>query len=435
MAQVHDALLARDPKAVVPLLKQEKQRYAGHNGIQTVSFFSAGRNSSGMGNALGLMQEHIRSRATELLKANPWMCGHVIDSKSLEYYKTPDDSHINSVVTMSTRMAQFNRETPYEKLNLEACKLAGIPSLNSDEGKRGIPPITKIVVIPTSDTEVALLFTMSHFVVDGHTYYKLFNMLCNTGPVESMIIDRPAQVNYDAIEQKLSGNELVKYGAGISFIKHIVWNNALVTQPCAGQIVCKYLDDNLVKAAKASASLTTAEATVPYVTTNDLFTSLYGRVTTVDFLMQTINYRNREPLLTDLHAGNYENVIGYDEAGYSSGAGVRKSLLTAPYGNIKRMPGYCEKTRMGFYTSWMFPLTYAIPGCDIELHLPVMNVDPGGCVAGALKVPCDVAISFRPTPGKVAVLILCARAGKEAYEEHKDNIFGAVVSESIFGEK
>jgi len=440
MAQVHLLGEQSAGKKTVPLLSQEKQRYAGHNGIQTVSFFSAGRNSGGMGSALGLMRDHVRARATELMKANPWMCGHIVGSKSLEYSLTVTDADIDSVLLFPDKLAEFNRETPYEALNLEVLKLAGIASANSKECKAGNAPIVKIVVIPTSEAEVALCFSMSHFIVDGHTYYKLFNMLCSTGPIESMIIDRPLQTEYNAIEQRLSGSELLQYGAGLSFIKHIVWNNALVKQPYSG-IMCQYLDDAAVKTAKENSPLSCGGAggngatTVPYVTTNDLVVSLMGRLTTVDFLMQTINYRNREPTLTDLHAGNYENVIGYDEAGYSSAAEVRQSLLAAPYGNIKRLPGFCEKVRMGIYTSWLFPTTFAVPGCDLELHLPIMNFDPAGSLSAPLNVPCDVAISFRPQTEKVAVIIFCARAGKAQYEEHKDNILGATVSESVFGGK
>ena len=69
----------------VPLLREEVERYATHQGIQTCTFYSAGHNAAGMGKTYGLVRSHVVKRVEEVLKANPWMAGTLLDTKTLCY--------------------------------------------------------------------------------------------------------------------------------------------------------------------------------------------------------------------------------------------------------------------------------------------------------------------------------------------------------------
>ena len=426
----------------VPFLTEEEGRYATHNGIQTITFFNANNNAAGMGNAPGLVFEHMRTKMKLILEANPWMCGHLEKANkhngnvnTLTYDEKLTDLHINSVLDLPPRVANFTRHTSYEELNDECIKF-GLS--NKDKMMKSGAPITKVVVMPTTDQEVAILFSMSHYCVDGHTYYKLLSMLSSTAPVVALNIKRIPQAEYTAMEQRLSGKPLLTYGApSAAYLKHIIWNNVLVKQPF-DEIICKYIDPDLVKQAKTAAThagIAAGEHDVTYVSTNDLIVSLLGQVTKVGFLMQTINYRGREPSLLDTHAGNYENVCAYDEPGYSSAVQVRKSLQNIPYGNTQggKMPHFCTVTRMTFYTSWLFPFDFNIEGCEHALHLPLMNLNPSGGLNDPLNAPFDVAISFHPQPGKIALLIFARRAGVNEWMQHPQNILGDTVCKHVFG--
>jgi hypothetical protein len=151
----------------------------------------------------------------------------------------------------------------------------------------------------------------------------------------------------------------------------------------------------------------------------------------VDFLMQTLNYRNRSPLLTDSHAGNYENVLGYDGNGYATAGGVRKSLLKAPYGNIAKMPDFCSIVRMAFYTSWIFkdtPLP-SFEGCNLELHLPIMQLQPDQ--TKALDSPLDVGITFRCNNHEIAFICFCGFGSPDGFDGEK-SVLGDSLSRNIF---
>lgn len=425
MAQVHS-----NEQIKVALLKEEESRYATHNGIQTVSFFSFNNADTN----LGLVAEHIRTKLRSILEANPWICGHLEKSNKRNNYKNTlnyspkvSDEHINSVLIIHPSMANFTRKTPYKEMNDECIKF-GLSNLKT-MFKLG-SPISKLVVIPTSDQEVAIIFSMSHYTVDGHTYYKILSMLGSGEPVVAMTIERIPQAIYSAMEEKLSGKDLINYGKpSLAYIKHIVWNNVMAKHPY-DEVMCKYIDPSLVADLKEKAVGDNVDVNVAFVSTNDLIVSLLGQVTQVEFLMQTINYRGRAgPSLRETHAGNYENVCVYDVQGYSSPANIRASLQRTPYGHMKRLPGFWQRTRMTFYTSWVFPFkSLEIDGCIQELHLPVLNLNP----TNALHSPFDVAVSFRPQPGKLALLVLCRQAGKAQYQMHAKNILGDSVCEEIF---
>ena len=411
----------------IKLLKQEVARYGTHAGIQTCSFYGSGHNSAGMGNTYGLVRNHVRTRVKEVLEANPWMAGHLKTVDTLSYSRVIGEHHANFILKEEARgYAPFTRDDCYTDINLAALKLAGLkPAAAMVKSGQAI---TQIVVIPTHDNEVAVLFSMSHAVVDGFTYYKILGML-GGAPIEAMDICRPNQVVYNEMEADQSGPEILAYGASATYIKHIVWNNVLKSKPY-NAILCKFVDADKVKAAKAQKE-SLGEAA--FVSTNDLLVSQVGRASQVDFMMQTLNYRNRVSLLHDGHAGNYENVCAYDCNGYACAGNVRQSLFKKPFGNIKNMPGFCSKTRMAFYTTWVFqslPLL-EVEGCELQLHIPIICFDPTGDTSKALVCPLDAAITFRSQPDKIAMIKFCCRANPDDYS-NEDSVLGASVSENIF---
>ena len=413
----------------VPLLREEVERYATHQGIQTCTFYSAGHNAAGMGKTYGLVRSHVVKRVEEVLKANPWMAGTLLDTKTLCYTKSIGEAHIKTVLLEEARShAPFTRNNTYSDINAACLNLGGL--CNAAQLVKSGSPISRVVCIPTVDNEVALLFSMSHAVVDGFTYYKLLSMI-GGAPIESLTIERPDQKDYSNMETRVSGSPILKYGASGTYIKHIVWNNVLKSKPY-NAIIARTVNPEKVEAAKKN---TKNLGDQHFVSTNDLLVSQVGNASHVDFMMQTINYRHRDTLLNSRNAGNYENVCAYDQRGYACAGGVRESLLNKPYGNIQQMPGICSKTRMGFYTSWVFqdvPLP-TIVDCFIELHMPIMNLDPEGNICNALICPLDVAITFRPQPDKIAMLSFCCRANPSDFVS-ADSVLGDTVSPEIFPE-
>ena len=371
--------------------------YWGHPGICTVTFCEGDAEKA---------FETLKVRAKAVIAANSWVAGHLDKSKVLMCPATGDDAKLTALagtIVSMKRDAAVSRKTPYAKL----CKATGAnPELALGSGgtlvKSGAP-VTKLVVVPPEEAggEFALVFSMSHVAADGHDYYRVYNMLAGTAEVVAM---EPLRVTeYEARESEWTGKADFDWLSGGALIKGML--TGLLCDPKA-KWCCYFVDEAKVARAKEAAA---KDGGVPYVSTNDVLTSHFCRATAARCVMMVINFRDKIAglALGDGHAGCYEGCLLLDGANYDSAAGVRKCLSAGvPY--TRRTPseplpqGCCSSCPMAFITSWAsFPFELAFDGLSKQqLHLPCM----------AMPDMMDVAIVFKPTPGKLGMLYLAKRA-------------------------
>jgi hypothetical protein len=190
------------------------------------------------------------------------------------------------------------------------------------------------------------------------------------------------------------------------------------------KVSAMYVDMEKVAAVKAAVKKT---GEVPFVSTNDVLTSAFGKAAESRIMMFAINWRGRlEGVGTNL-AGNYEGGLIFDPASLESPANIRKTLnqkcpmLRVPM--TMPLPGVCEAMRMklSLYTSWAFPLDFKLPGCDnleYDLHVPL-----------EADAPIDMCIVFWAKPGRLACLYMCPRLTEDMIR----NGDGCVMGENLPG--
>jgi hypothetical protein len=401
----------------VPLLKEEGKRYFQNKGVTTVTFFS--------GDAAGA-EAQVRARLDEMLAANPWLAGSLTSKRALRHPPSGaglvDRIFRTAAVEAVAQTAEFNSLT-------EACWPIGVPA--GPELVRTGAPVTRVALLTgggglrPSDGFV-LLFSVSHVVCDGTTYYQLLSMLSATGEVRALNPTRPDNAGYTAHERAAMGPAEYRWGNGLVFIKAMI-AGLMKKTPIKGQLSGYLVDAAKVEEAKARAA---AASPTGYVTTNDVLFSHFCNAVGARVAMQTFNLRERVGYAPTA-AGNYEAIIPYDPQGYATPDAVRRSLVAnssgGHIGHVQPLPGFCAgASPCAFWTSWAQPFDLTFEGCEQSLHLPIMPM-PGGFK----NTPMDFAVPFWARPKQLAVFYVAVRASRDKLKGVGSPL-GDAVSKELF---
>ena len=403
---------APDGYEIVRLYDEEVKRYATHPGIVTISYFSGTANAAGMGTALGTVTNHIKTRLLEVLQANPWLCGTLDTKQALLYPKEVSESHLNDIlITPTSMMSNLTRDKSYSEINKGACDLCEVGDAATLLKTKRM--VCKACIVPVNDSEVAFIFCISHYIADGYTYYKILNMLSAGKNVEVMTPRRKEQDSYTYNEKLILGEAMAKYQNSMSIAKHFIYDNVTAKTPYDGYMV-NYIDE-----AKVNVEREKHDDHNHSVSTNDVLLSQVSNVCKPRLMMHAINLRRRSDKFNNDDAGNYENIMVYDDIGYDNPMDIRRSLsCRLPYYQMspKPLPSFFEKTSFAFMSSWCFHWfkTLKIEGCESLLHLPVLKMQYDK--SDYLHSPMDLFITFQATPEKRAMLIVNRRASKDDYK-------------------
>ena len=128
-------------------------------------------------------------------------------------------------------------------------------------------PLTLLTIIESHFNEYSLIFSISHVIADGRTYYEIYKMLQPGAEVRSL---SPARVKTFSTAMR----DVCQGAQREMDWSNSAWGGILLTFGMIGNPKTKcfafYLDDEKVAAAKQVAA---ADGGVPYVTTNDILTS------------------------------------------------------------------------------------------------------------------------------------------------------------------
>jgi len=166
-----------DGSVTVNLHKRETGAYWGHPGISTVTFCEGSPET---------VLTALKPRLRAVIDANPWIAGKLV-AKKLVQPATSSDAIVNEMLLLS-KCAAVSRSTKYPDL-VKALADLGVAKADTIQklGRR----VTKLVVVApeVAGGDFALVFSMSHVAADGHNYYRIYNMIAGTAPVE-VLIDR-----------------------------------------------------------------------------------------------------------------------------------------------------------------------------------------------------------------------------------------------------
>ena len=314
--------------------------------ISTVTFMEGNHKSAGV---------YIRQRLKEMIKMNPWLCGYLDQDTKLgekspvfvfhdtmqsvdEAKKSNDVNNLVDFVFTHLKPGfnELNRNTSYPDMSKIVKPF--LVKKGSESIRRPQEPQFKVTIIPDVESENnrwALIVSMSHVIADGHTFYKIHNMLSEDTPIIKLNFTRkPLIMSYNAV--KAMGKENVgflqqpKPGLLIHLAASTILGK-LFGPTCAVRIF--KLNNDFI-ASKKKESLNGNDG-IQFVSTNDIITSTICSVSKCDIgtmdvnfrgRLQSINQSNMEANLEDTDAGNYEDKIIYRTPDCSTPSLIRKSI-------------------------------------------------------------------------------------------------------------
>ncbi|KAJ2991180.1 hypothetical protein HDV02_003926 [Globomyces sp. JEL0801] len=413
-----------------PLFGREATIYMQHPPICSVTFFQGD---------LAAAKLFLQSRLTTVLALNPWLSGTLAKvGRNLELVYPVESTSINDIFTvMPEPVKKLQMTTEYEEL-MKVCIPLSIGGNGLGNGAKQLKAkcvVSRFVIAPTASANsdnpgFALVFSLSHAVADGYTYYEILGMLSDDSltAVRALNPFRKQEYEVEHLSRLVSPNVL-KFGASFTFIK--AYLAGMVRKPPARPLAY-FVDEGKANQAKEEH----AHVTGSFISTNDIITSHFMTVCSPRLGMMAINYRPRCPILDSNDAGNYEEILLSDFDGYRTPAAVRASLAAdasgAYLGIKKRLPGFWEKCDLAFISSWAIngtsrPFDLSLGGKTQQLlHLPILFLP-----MPLAKCPMDTAIVFRALPNKLALLVFAKKSNSRTLLSG-NHPFGVCVNPDMF---
>lgn len=358
----------------------------------------------------------VRERFLRVARANPWVVGS-LENVALRpdllqprvvrlSYPQPDTCGFKAAwerafVKVDEVSVPFDQRSNIDIIISAVDQAHGVLESGSALIKDQSAPVSKITLLKANDSSrFGLVFSMCHVVADGFTYYRLLSMLSEGSEIVALSPTRRSEA------MSTSSAVCGKDESSFEFSWHqlVNWTLKILFAPRESRFAFT-VDKMKVQEAKAQAACENIGAT-NYVTTNDILTSTYGRAVSARALFMAINLRGR--LLDNFegssYAGNYEGDIFFGPEEFEHPTGIRNKLARGPpfvrQGDQSEIPSICESfgCAVAHITSWVFPSfsgEVRLPGSRCMLHLPIPMF---------AQSPFELAIVFRPEPGKLAVL-------------------------------
>ena len=205
-------------------------------------------------------------RLRAVIDVNPWIAGRFV-AQHLVHPLTGSSELVADILSLQ-KCAAVTRRQPYSVLNKAVARTSKLSvqtgRLTQWSGRR----ISKLVVVEpeVAGGEMALIFSMSHSAVDASNYYRIYNMIAGTAPVQAISAVRIPE--YDAREREWIGPANFKWLLYSPGLLKGLWSALLFGRrsTCHGY----YVDNTKVRAIKSTAA---AVGGVPFVSTNDILTS------------------------------------------------------------------------------------------------------------------------------------------------------------------
>jgi hypothetical protein len=229
------------------------------------------------------------------------------------------------------------------------------------------------------NNELALVVSMSHICGDGHTYYRVHNMLLGE-PITAMIPER--ELRYSEKVMDLMGRQEAHYISHITtdpaWAKLLRMTSAVEEDPGSelhmrAFVVNRHWVGNLKAAHLSEGTFTDITKSImrspmanptiyqkensqnPTQSTNDIIVSWFWSLVKPNVGLMTVNMRGRIDIVSEDHAGNYHNPVPYTLQDYTTPTMIRESLASCR--RAGRVPGSNMRTELPHPSS---DLTFSI---------------------------------------------------------------------------
>ncbi|KAL3936052.1 MAG: hypothetical protein SGBAC_008549 [Bacillariaceae sp.] len=409
-------------------------------GVTTINFFPAKDVDFDMS------KKKLKSRLKKICEANIWLVGTIIKDKKrherlmCSFPNAVTDEDIDAIFSTEAfdSVDEISSSTSYEML-AKRIKESGAICRSGYKVVNKPDRVLKVSLFPINgNKEFAFVFSISHLMADGHTYYKVLSMLADGSTIDSLQVQRVDRFN-EVVEQTIgkADKEVLQSG-------YIVGN--LVCRKLFGPPIStassNYIDPAKIAIAKQEEKESHSNDPNLFVSTNDIITSAYGKAVDSGVLVMALNLRGRTPEASENLAGNYETLLWFDKHGIETPAKIRQSLSRGP--PFRRVSDKGPMTRwqemtttISLISSWIFPSFDAdihlwqkdgSPSSSVMLHLPLYVTVDGS--------PVPSLLVFKPCKGRLAVMSFY-HANNNYHKRLIDGgeILGETVSAGMFASK
>lgn len=214
-------------------------------------------------------------------------------------------------------------------------------------------PVSKLSLMPCVDEGVfALVFSMSHMVADGYTYYSILNMLSSSCTTMALTAERMHHTAEAQIEA--GGKEDQEWQMGMPMICNVICS---LMCSKATKLYAYYVDEDKIAALKQKAKATAKDPDA-FVSTNDILTAHFANATDRSIMLMAMNFRGRVDGVTEDLAGNYETALVFDRDSCYDPISIRQTLKNGPpfeRTSGAAIPGCCNtccSQDLGLITNW-----------------------------------------------------------------------------------
>ena len=368
----------------------------------------------------------LRSRLWSVVSLNPWLSGSLRKRGKklyLEWETELDEDRVlqrlvNSQGNRKSIEGKISSSMPFEEqCNAIGGSLAEVPTGSACIGN-GTPLLSLYIVNdsdPSPGARFVVIFSVSHVIVDGFTYYLLLSMLSSNGEVPIALNAKRKQGIMESTKQAMGENEF-NFANGKGVMCNVVSSLLCGRKP----FICNnYIDKGEIDRIKSLSGASGAS----FISTNDIIASAFALATNSQIMLLPINFRGRNEAFTKVDAGNYEGALVFGRGDYDQPELIRKTLQSGPPTYIRgggagmvdppvALPSCCEamRTRLSMVTNWTFShfQELAIDGATHLLHSPHCDTK---------MVPFDIAVVYHPRRDELAVLCFVRSVNESTLEE------------------
>lgn len=358
----------------------------------------------------------LRDRISEIVRLNPWLSSRLktIRGKGLTAVYPRAVNGLQHIRFVSDETLQ--EDLPYDEL---MSKIGGYLVEKGENciGKDKLQFLATVIETDRKSKKFALVFSLSHVIGDGHTFYSLYSMLDASRVPSSLIPERRMRFMEDL--DRTLGPGVAWTLQSPAFIFGLLYN--LFFRPVPRTRLVKTVSASKVAAIKQQAKARLrAGQPGSFVSTNDVITAWFAQTCRSDFTLMAINLRNRMHGYTDAHAGNYESVMIFSREDAEQPAQIRDSLARMRTAS-GRFPSILQllKYDISCVTNWASFFTEAsLPDTTHQWHLPLVHIND--CIFR------DYCIIFSPRAGFTSLLLSSRnvtesdlrQAGSRIFEEN-----------------
>lgn len=355
--------------------------------------------------------EFLRKRLEKIVQLNPWLVGRVVKYKGDFHLVFNEGKDLDLEQSMKEVLVVLDEGAG--GVTVDSTSVEVSQACSETNGMVKDPRIEsqlRVCLLPSGDN-FAMVYSLSHLVADGFTFYRIYKMLIDQNtPIEAM---EPERVHhFDRLQDETLGRLVRRMTTSLGFIHHLVFGtvyetitkNKLFPNKEVGMRRTYLVDNDDIAKIKANHDPKTTG--VPFISTNDIITSWYFKNGGARFSYMTVNLRGRIKEIRDSHCGVYDGLIFSDSPEQvDSPAAIRKSIL-----NLKKSDSsfsQWESLQSGhlFITNWasvsgLEPMDP--PNCEEICHYPLaLSIQMGPMAA--------MAVVFRFSPGKIGVYVNAGR--------------------------